>query len=112
MVLMAGVDIPIKAIREQISSAINIIVQQNRMKDGSRKITKIIEITGMEGDIISTQEIFSYDIKGMDERGKLIGAFNCSKIRPKIIDNFESRGSKIPPVFTPERVIARLRENK
>ncbi|MFN8674643.1 MAG: CpaF family protein [Candidatus Sericytochromatia bacterium] len=112
MVLMAGVEIPVRAIREQIASAINIVVQQNRMKDGSRKITKIVEITGMEGDIISTQEIFSYDVKGVDERGNLIGGFNCSKIRPKILDSFEARGSKIPAVFTPERVIARLRENK
>lgn len=112
MVLMAGVEIPIKAVREQITAAINIIVQQNRMRDGSRKITKIVEVTGMEGDIISTQDIFTYDLKGVDERGKVIGSFNCSKIRPKILDTFEAKGSKLPAVFTPERVIARLRENK
>lgn len=111
MVLMAGMDLPIRAIREQISSAINIIVQQNRMRDGSRKITKVVEITGMEGDIISTQDIFSYESKGIDENGKLIGAFSCANIRPKIMDSFESRGIKIPEVFSPEGVIARMRKN-
>lgn len=111
MVLMAGMDLPVRAIREQISSAINIIVQQSRLRDGSRKITKIVEITGMEGEIISTQEIFSYEMRGMDENGKLIGEFTATNIRPKIVDQFESRGAKLPSFFTPEKVMERLKAN-
>ncbi|MBC7474997.1 MAG: CpaF family protein, partial [Candidatus Sericytochromatia bacterium] len=108
MVLMAGMDLPIRAIREQISSAINIIVQQSRMRDGSRKITKIVEITGMEGDIISTQDIFSYESRGNDEHGKMSGRFVASNIRPKVIDLFEDRGVKIPHSFAPETIMAKL----
>jgi pilus assembly protein CpaF len=109
MVLMAGMDLPVRAIREQIASAINIIVQQSRMRDGSRKVTKIVEITGMEGEIISTQDIFSFEPKNYNEEGKLIGTFNCANIRPKIIDSFESRGIKLPAAFTPENVLARMK---
>lgn len=112
MVLMAGMDLPVRAIREQISSAINIIVQQSRVRDGSRKVTKIVEITGMEGEIISTQDIFSYEMKGTDENGKVIGAFTATNIRPKIMDSFESRGAKIPSFFAPENVMARMRNNQ
>lgn len=110
MVLMAGMDLPVRAIREQIASAINIIVQQSRMRDGSRKITKIVEITGMEGDIISTQDIFSYESKGIDENGKMIGKFTTTNIRPKVVDLFEGRGIKIPPVFSPETILAKMNE--
>jgi len=110
MVMMAGVDLPIRAIREQITSAINIIVQQNRMRDGSRKITKIVEITGMEGDIISTQDIFSFESKGIDQNGKIIGSFICTKIRPKVLDIFESRGVKIPSIFEPDNIISRMKQ--
>lgn len=108
MVLMAGMDLPVRAIREQIASAINIIVQQSRMRDGSRKITKIVEITGMEGDIISTQDIFSYEMKGIDENGKLSGKFTTTNIRPKVIDVFESRGIKVPDVFSPQAILAKM----
>ena len=108
MVLMAGMDLPIRAIREQIASAINIIVQQSRMRDGSRKITKIVEITGMEGDIISTQDIFTYEVKGYDENGKVFGKFNVTNIRPKVVDLFEARGIKIPSVFSPETILAQM----
>jgi len=111
MVLMAGMDLPIKAIREQVASAINIIVQQSRMKDGSRKITKIVEITGMEGDIISTQEIFSFDQTGITDSGLVIGGFEHSKIRPKCLESFELRGVPIPPCFLPENVIMKMRKN-
>lgn len=108
MVLMAGMDLPVRAIREQIASAINIIVQQSRMRDGSRKITKIVEITGMEGDIISTQDIFSYEMKGIDENGKIIGKFTTTNIRPKVIDIFEGRGVKVPDVFSPQTILAKM----
>lgn len=110
MVMMAGVDLPIRAIREQITSAINIIVQQNRMRDGTRKITKIVEVTGMEGDIISTQDVFSFESKGIDQNGKSLGSFICTKIRPKVLDIFESRGVKIPSIFEPENIISRMKQ--
>ncbi|RYY00429.1 CpaF family protein [bacterium] len=112
MVLMAGMDLPVRAIREQIASAINIIVQQSRMRDGSRKITKIVEITGMEGEIISTQDIFYYEMKGLDENGKIIGKFQTTNIRPKVIDIFESRGIKIPPVFSPETILEKMKSKQ
>jgi pilus assembly protein CpaF len=108
MVLMAGMDLPVRAIREQIASAINIIVQQSRMRDGSRKITKIVEITGMEGDIISTQDIFSYELKGIDENGKTMGKFTTTNIRPKVVDVFEGRGIKVPDVFSPQTILAKM----
>ncbi|GIW23090.1 MAG: hypothetical protein KatS3mg068_2097 [Candidatus Sericytochromatia bacterium] len=74
------------------------------------KVTKIVEITGMEGDIISTQDIFSFESKGIDENGKIIGNFVCTKIRPKVLDIFESRGVKIPSIFEPENIISRMKQ--
>ena len=70
---MAGMDLPLRAIREQISKAIEVIVQQSRMKDGTRKVTNITEVQGMEGDVIVLQDIFVYEQTGMDENGKIIG---------------------------------------
>lgn len=92
MVLMSGMEIPIKAIREQISSAINIIVQQSRMKDGSRKITNITEVVGMEGDMITLQDIFYYKIEGIDSLGKLKGRFLSTGIRPGFMEKLLESG--------------------
>lgn len=96
MVLMAGMDLPIRAIREQISSAVDIIVQQNRLRDGARKIVNITEVLGMEGDVIVLQDIFVYDQKGVDENGKIIGQFRPTGIRPKFISQIEAAGIKLP----------------
>jgi pilus assembly protein CpaF len=86
MVLMAGMDLPVRAIREQISSAIDIIIQQSRLKDGSRKITHITEVQGMEKDTIILQDIFVFNEKGTDEKGRMSGYFTATGIRPKFME--------------------------
>ena len=102
MVLMAGMDLPIRAIREQISSAINLIVQQNRMRDGSRRITSITEVMGMEGDIIILQEIFRFDQQGLDNKGNIIGSHKATGIVPRFISRMEEAGISLPKdIFLP-----------
>src|ERR1035441_4127376 len=98
LVLMAGMDLPLKAIRQQISSGLNLVVQLSRLKDGSRKVTSITEIIGMEGDTITMQEIFKFESKGADpSTGQIIGEFNPTGIRPKIIDRLFDMGVPLPP---------------
>ncbi len=92
MVLMSGMEIPVKAIREQVSSALNIIVQQARMRDGSRKITNITEVVGMEGDIVTLQDLFYYKSEGLDSSGRLKGAFLSTGIRPGFIEKLSENG--------------------
>lgn len=96
MVLMAGMELPIKAIREQIGSAIQLIVQQSRLKDGSRKITNITEVQGLEGDVIVLQDIFVFSQQGVDENGKIIGKLTPTGIRPKFYDQLIDSGIHIP----------------
>ena len=96
MVLMAGMDLPVRAIREQISSAVDLIVQQNRLKDGSRKVTHLTEILGMEGDTIVLQDIFVFEQKGLDDHGKIIGQFRPTGIRPKFLSKLEAAGIRLP----------------
>lgn len=103
MVLLAGVDLPVKAIREQISGAIDVIIQQTRMKDGTRKIVKITEVQGLEGDVIVLQDIFSYRQEGLDEEGKIIGKMLPTGVRPLFYDRLETSGIQIPTsVFVSE----------
>lgn len=93
MVMMSGSELPSKAIRDQVSSAINIIVQQARLRDGSRKVTSISEIVGMEGDVIRMQEIFTYDTDGeMDSNGKFKGTFKATGIIPKSVEKIRENG--------------------
>ncbi len=96
MVLMAGMELPVKAIREQIASAVDIIVQQSRLKDGSRRITHITEITGMEGDVITMQDIFVFKQQGRDEKGRIIGSIIPTGIKPKFAEKLEDSGIVIP----------------
>jgi len=97
LVLMAGMDLPLKAIRQQVASAINLIVQLNRLKDGSRKITSISEIIGMEGDMITAQEIFVFEAQGADQdTGRIIGQFKPTGIRPQIINRLFEMGIPLP----------------
>lgn len=96
MVLMAGMDLPHRAIREQISSAIHLVVHQDRLRDGSRKVTSISEIQGMEGDIITTSEIFRFDQTGM-ENGKVIGRLRPTGLRPKFMWKIQDAGIMLPP---------------
>ena len=90
MVLMAGMDLPVRAIREQISSAIDLIVQQSRLRDGSRRITHITEVLGMEGDIITLQDIFRFEQTGVDEAGKVMGHFRATGILPHFMDRLKT----------------------
>jgi pilus assembly protein CpaF len=92
MVMMAGFELPIKAIREQVSSAIDIIVQISRLRDGSRKVVGISEVVGMEGDIISMQEIVRFDQHGLDKQGKVVGAFMFTGVQPYCLKRFEELG--------------------
>lgn len=96
MVLMAGMDLPVRAIREQVSSAIDLIVHQSRIRDGSRKITYITEVQGMEGDVIVTQDIFRYEQTGVDENGKSIGIFRSMGMQPTFMDRFRVNGIEVP----------------
>ena len=96
MVLMAGMDLPVRAIREQISSAIDLVIQQSRLRDGSRKITHLTEVQGMEGDVITMQDIFVFDQTGRDANGKIIGRFKPTGIRPKFVEKLLANGIKLP----------------
>jgi Flp pilus assembly protein, ATPase CpaF len=96
MVLMAGMDLPVRAIREQISSAIDLIVQQSRLRDGSRRITHITEVLGMEGDIITLQDIFRFEQTGIDTLGKVQGNFRATGIIPHFIDRLNTANLKLP----------------
>lgn len=96
MVLMAGLDLPVKAIREQIAGAIDVIIQQSRLKDGSRKITNITEVQGMEGDVIVLQDIFTFRQTGVDERGKIAGKLVPTGVRPRFYERLETSGIHIP----------------
>ena len=96
LVLMSGIDLPVKAIRQQIAGAINIFCQLNRLRDGSRRVSSITEITGMEGETITMQEIFVFESEGAGPDGKIIGQFKPTGIRPKILDRMFSMGLQLP----------------
>jgi len=96
MVLMAGMDLPVRAIREQISSAIDMIIQQSRLRDGSRRIVSVTEVAGMEGDIITLQELFAFELHGKGERGAFVGNFVSRGLRPKFSEKFDQAGITIP----------------
>lgn len=97
MVLMSGMNLPIKAIRDQAASAIDLIIQQSRLMDGSRKITHITEVQGMEGDVIVLQDIFKFEQRGLDAKGKVKGEFVSTGIMPKFVQKLKERGINIPP---------------
>ena len=96
MVAMAGIDMPLKAVRSQIAAAVNLIVQASRLQDGSRRMVSITEITGMEGEIISMQEIFRYERLGIEPGGKIIGRFNATGVRSHYSDRFRQWGYDLP----------------
>ncbi len=97
MVLMAGMDLPVKVIRQQVSAAIDLIVQQTRLKDGSRKVTAISEVAGMEGDTIVLTDIFRFEQTGQTPDGKIIGQLKPTGIRPLFTPRLENAGFKLPP---------------
>jgi pilus assembly protein CpaF len=96
MCLMAGMDLPVRAIREQIASAVDLICHQDRMRDGTRKVTKVTEVQGMEGDVIVLSDIFEFEQTGI-EAGKIIGRIRPTGLRPKFIDQLEQAGIHLPP---------------
>ena len=96
MVMMAGMELPVKAIREQIASAVDIIIHQSRLSDGSRKITHITEVVGMESDIITLQDIFIFEQTGVDERGRVQGQHRATGIKPNCLEKLRAAGIVIP----------------
>jgi pilus assembly protein CpaF len=106
MVAMGNMNLPEKSVRQQIASAITIVVQAHRMSDGTRKVTSISEITGMEENVISMQEIFSFEKKGIGPDGKVIGVFKPSRIRPRFLERLRVSGIILPPsIFEHETLV-------
>jgi len=104
MVLMAGMELPVRAIREQVSSAVDLVVHLNRLRDGSRRVTQVTEVVGMEGDVITTQDLFLFDYgMGIDEHGMYRGHLKATGIRPSFSDRLKDFGINLPPdLFAPE----------
>src|SRR6266542_3312079 len=107
MIMMAGLDLPIKAMRQQISSAIDLIIQANRLQGGPRKITSICEVLGMEGDVIIMQEIFRFKQLGIDQNGRSYGQFEATGVRPSFVPRLEAAGIKLPSNLFQERMLLR-----
>jgi pilus assembly protein CpaF len=99
MVMMGNMNIPERSIRQQIASAITIVVQATRLSDGTRKVTSISEITGMEENVISMQEIFTFNRKGIGPDGKVIGVFQPTHIRPRFLERLRISGIVLPPIL-------------
>jgi pilus assembly protein CpaF len=98
MVLMAGVDIPVRAIREQIASAVNLIVHQARLRDGTRRLTHVTEVVGMEGEVITLQDLFLFDYRaGIDEHGRFRGTVQPTGLRPRFLERLHDQGTPIDP---------------
>ena len=96
LVMMSGMELPGKAIREQVASAVDMIVQQSRLADGSRKVTHVTEISGMQGDVVTSQDIFIFKQKGRDKNRKVVGNHTATGFIPKFIEKIEDLGIKIP----------------
>lgn len=96
MILMTGVNLPETAMRFMVSSALDLVIQASRMTDGSRKITSVSEVVGMEGDVITLQEIFVYERQGLDQDGKVVGRHRSTGIRPKFTERLEMAGIEVP----------------
>ncbi|TWU62681.1 putative conjugal transfer protein [Crateriforma conspicua] len=105
LVMMSGFELPVKAIRQQISGAVDVLIQANRLQGGPRRVTAITEVVGMEGDTIILQDIYRYVQKGVDEDGKAFGHFECTGVRPSFMDRLESSGVRLPASAFRERVI-------
>lgn len=104
MIGMTGIDLPMRSMRHQIASAINVVIQLSRLSDGTRRLVSLQEITGMEGDVVSMQEIFQYEQMGLDDDGRVVGEFRATGIRPKFADHVETRGIHLSSeMFAPDR---------
>ncbi len=107
MIMMAGMELPIKAMRQQISSAVDLIIQANRLQGGPRKVTSLTEVCGMEQDIIIMQDIFRYKQMGVDQNGRTFGQFEATGVRPTFVSKLEASGIKLPSNLFQERILLR-----
>ena len=107
LVLMAGYDLPAVAIRQQIASAVDLIIQVNRLQGGPRKMVSITEVMNMEQDIIIMQEIFRFRQIGVDQNGRAFGQFEATGVRPTFVPRLEQKGIKLPSNMFAERILAR-----
>jgi pilus assembly protein CpaF len=107
---MAGVDLPLQAIRKQMASAIDMVVQLNRLRDGSRKLTHVTEVLGIEGDTITLQDIFLFEAMGADENGRILGDFTPTGNRPDVLQKLQASGIPVPPevaaIFPDRRAVS------
>src|SRR6266480_2486325 len=107
MIMMAGAELPIKAMRQQIASAVDLVIQVNRLQGGPRKMTSVTEVMNMEQDVIIMQEIFRFKQLGVDQNGRAFGQFEATGVRPSFINRLESKGVKLPSNMFTERVLMR-----
>jgi pilus assembly protein CpaF len=107
MIMMAGMELPIKAMRQQISSAVDLIIQANRLQGGPRKVTSLTEVMNMEQDVIIMQDVFRYKQLGIDQNGRAFGQFEATGVRPSFVARLESAGIKLPTNLFQERVLLR-----
>ncbi|MHC5185517.1 MAG: ATPase, T2SS/T4P/T4SS family, partial [Planctomycetota bacterium] len=112
MVSMAGMSIPVKAIREQISSALDVLVQIGRMVGGRRKIVSIAEITGMEGDTVCLNDIFRFQQQGVDESGNAFGQFQSCGVRPQLVNKLIAQGVALPADLFQKRILETVKQKK
>jgi pilus assembly protein CpaF len=107
MIMMGGLELPIKAMRQQISSAVDMVIQANRLQGGPRKVTSITEVLGMEGDVIIMQDVFRFKQLGIDQNGRAFGQFEATGVRPTFVPRLEAAGIKLPSNLFQERVLLR-----
>jgi pilus assembly protein CpaF len=107
MIMMAGMELPIKAMRQQISSAVDLIIQANRLQGGPRKVTSLTEVMNMEQDVIIMQDVFRYRQLGIDQNGRAFGQFEATGVRPSFVARLEAAGIKLPTNLFQERVLLR-----
>ena len=109
--LMSGMDLPLKVIRQQIASAVDVVVQQSRLDDGSRKVTSITEVSGMEGDTIIMTDIFKYEQSAVDQGGKILGELKPTGMRPMFTSRLEASGFKLGPEVFGAKMTQSLNQN-
>ncbi len=107
MIMMAGMELPIKAMRQQISSAVDLIIQANRLQGGPRKVTSVTEVMGMEQEMIIMQDVFRFKQLGIDQNGRAYGQFEATGVRPSFVNRLEAAGIKLPSNLFQERVLLR-----
>ena len=105
MIMMSGFDLPIKAMRQQIASAVDLIIQASRLQGGSRRVTHITEVVGMEQDTVVMQDIYRYEQEGLDETGRARGKFIATGVRPNFMDRLEQAAVRLPASAFRERVM-------